>query len=77
MSKEVKVSKETKKGNSVRKSLRNLRRVNSIIKQANRIHKTGSFQEESEKILALAENITNNLKKVVNPDEVLRYYGLK
>ena len=74
MSKQV--SKKSER-TSVRKNLRNLRRVNSIIKQVNRIHKSGSFEKEASEIEALAKRILEVLKKVTSGEEVLKYYGSK
>ena len=78
--KEVKMSKQVNKKNeksSVRKNLRNLRRVNSIIKQVSRIHKSGSFEKETDEIEALAKRILDVLKRATSTEEVLKYYGLK
>jgi len=67
--------KEVKK-NSIRKSLRNLKRVERIIKTAAKIYKSGSFEKEANEIESLAKTIQANLKKVVSKEEVLKYYGL-
>ena len=70
-------SNKTVVKSSVRKNLRNLRRVSSIIKQVNRIHKTGSFEKETDQILELTKKIQEVLKKVTSSEEVLKYYGLR
>jgi len=70
-------SNKTVVKSSVRKNLRNLRRVNSILKQTSRIHKTGSFEKETDEIEVLAKKILDVLKKVTSTEEVLKYYGLK
>jgi len=65
-----------KKKASIRKNLRNLKRVQRIIKAANKIHKTGSFEAEANQIEKLAKIIQTNLKKVVKREDVLKYYDL-
>jgi len=70
------MSKTTKKRDTLRKDLRNLRRIKSILKLAMKIHKTGQFEKEADMIEATAKKIKSVLAKKVDSKQVLEYYGL-